>query len=66
MILIDTSIWIDLLGKSDKSKISHNIVIDHLFEVVTCLPVIQEVLQGVRDDNAHRRIRRDFDRFNYL
>lgn len=42
MILLDTSIWIELLnGKLQVSE-------DDLLRFVTCGPVVQEVLQGIR------------------
>jgi predicted nucleic acid-binding protein len=53
MILVDTSIWIGLLGASKKTKISP----DQLLEFATCLPVIQEVLQGVGNDLAHQKLK---------
>ena len=49
MILVDTSVWIEVFrrGEFDLEK-----VVD-LEEVVTCLPVIQEVLQGFDDQRAY-------------
>jgi predicted nucleic acid-binding protein len=44
MILVDTSIWIELLGARRRPKISE----DALLGLVTCGPVVQEVLQGLR------------------
>ena len=42
MILLDTSIWIELLnGKLQVSE-------DDLLHFVTCGPVVQEVIQGIR------------------
>ncbi|MCI0444024.1 PIN domain-containing protein [bacterium] len=49
MYLVDTSVWIEFFQKPIRRKA----FID-LEEVVTCLPVIQEVLQGFRDDSAFR------------
>ena len=49
MVLVDTSVWIDVFRKP--SAISLEKVLD-FDEVVTCLPVIQEVLQGFRDERA--------------
>jgi predicted nucleic acid-binding protein len=44
MILVDTSIWIELLA----AKPRRAIVEDNLLRFVTCGPVVQEVLQGLR------------------
>ena len=44
MILVDTSIWIELLA----GKPRHVIREEDLLRFVTCGPVIQEVLQGLR------------------
>lgn len=52
MILVDTSIWINLLSKKPRHILSD----EQLAKVATCPPVIQEILQGVRDDLAHRRL----------
>ena len=52
MILIDTSIWVDLLSR----KPTHIIPAEKLPLLATCPPVIQEVLQGIRDHDPHRKI----------
>jgi predicted nucleic acid-binding protein len=49
LYLVDTSVWIEFFKKRTKN----GSLID-LEEVVTCLPVIQEVLQGFRDESAFR------------
>lgn len=49
MYLVDTSVWIEFFQKPAKRA---NFI--DLEEVVTCLPVIQEVLQGFRDESAFR------------
>jgi predicted nucleic acid-binding protein len=50
VILVDTSVWIELFRES--SNLDFESVVD-LDEVVTCLPVIQEVLQGFFDQRAY-------------
>ncbi len=50
MILVDTSVWIELFRRQDPLDLDK--VID-LEEAVTCLPVIQEVLQGFDDQIAY-------------
>lgn len=54
MYLVDTSVWIDVFRRSP--RIDLEMLID-FEEVVTCLPVVQEVLQGFRDDQAFRLAR---------
>jgi predicted nucleic acid-binding protein len=49
--LVDSSVWIETFRKRDPLKIES---IVELEEIVTCLPVIQEVLQGFRDEPAFR------------
>lgn len=51
MILVDSSVWIASFQRHD--PIDLNAVVD-LDDVVTCLPVVQEVLQGFRDERAFR------------
>jgi hypothetical protein len=54
MVLVDTSVWIETFRKRAPLRLES--VID-FEEVVTCLPVIQEVLQGFRDESAYRLAR---------
>jgi predicted nucleic acid-binding protein len=51
VILVDTSVWVEVFRRSGRVHIES--VID-LEEVVTCLPVAQEVLQGFPDEHAFR------------
>jgi hypothetical protein len=50
VILVDTSVWIEFFRQS--SDLELEAVVD-LEEVVTCLPVLQEVLQGFDDQRAY-------------
>lgn len=52
MILIDTSVWIKLFSKGNKEVIP----VEKMALLSTCPPVVQEVLQGVRDQNAFSKI----------
>ncbi len=51
MYLVDTSVWIDVFRRPRRIDLPALIDPD---EIVTCLPVAQEVLQGFRDDHAFR------------
>lgn len=54
MILVDTSVWIDLFSKKPFKNSPAEADLQHF---VTCAPVIQEVLQGIRMENAYHEIR---------
>lgn len=54
MILVDTSVWIALFRAPRPLDLEAILDFD---EVVTCLPVVQEVLQGFRDEASFRRAR---------
>ena len=51
MYLIDTSVWIDVFHRPRRIDLRSLVDPD---AIVTCLPVVQEVLQGFRDDRAFR------------
>lgn len=55
MVLVDTSVWIEVFRRPKALRLEDHVDFD---EVVTCLPVIQEVLQGF-DREEHFRIARD-------
>jgi len=50
MILVDTSAWVEILRGNRRHEFARATAGD---EVVTCLPVIQEVLQGIDDNDAY-------------
>jgi predicted nucleic acid-binding protein len=49
MILVDTSVWIEVFRKPGRVPVEDYLDLE---EAVTCLPIIQEVLQGFRDQRA--------------
>ena len=53
MMLVDTSVWIELLNGALGSKLTEA----DLLDFVTCGPILQEVLQGLRDDPASEALR---------
>jgi predicted nucleic acid-binding protein len=56
LALVDTSIWINLLGRSSRFRIA-----DHQFsELVTCSPILQEILQGIREDRVRFTVKERF------
>jgi predicted nucleic acid-binding protein len=54
VLLVDTSAWVEVFRRPARITIDE---LGGLDELVTCLPVIQEVLQGFRDDRAFRLAR---------
>ena len=54
MILVDTSVWVAVFRKKDSFRLEDSISFD---DIVTCLPVVQEVLQGFREERAYRAAR---------
>ncbi len=51
MVLVDTSVWIEVFRKSPRLRLESVVDLD---EVATCLPVVQEVLQGFGNEQAFR------------
>jgi predicted nucleic acid-binding protein len=51
MLLVDTSVWIEVFRRPSRFQLGS---VADLDEVVTCLPVIQEVLQGFLEEHAFR------------
>jgi hypothetical protein len=54
MVLVDTSLWIEVFRKPARVELAAIVDLD---EIVTCLPVTQEVLQGFREEWAYRAAR---------
>ena len=54
MWLVDTSVWIEVLARPARLRLEDEVPLD---EVVTALPIVQEVLQGLRDEGAYRAAR---------
>ncbi len=51
MTLVDTSVWIEVFRRGRSLDLETVVPFE---DVVTCLPVIQEVLQGFADEGAYR------------
>jgi predicted nucleic acid-binding protein len=56
MMLVDTSVWIELLNGGLGSRVPEQ----ELLNFATCGPVVQEVLQGLRNDPASDAFREAF------
>ena len=51
MVLIDTSVWIEIFREDRPFDLEAAVPFD---EIATCLPVLQEVLQGMRAEREYR------------
>lgn len=54
MVLVDTSVWVAVFRQGSQLSLEDIVDFD---DVVTCLPVVQEVLQGFQDPKAFNRAR---------
>ena len=54
MVLVDTSVWIEVFRRRHPFELEAAVDFD---EVVTCLPIVQEVLQGFREEPVFRTAR---------
>jgi predicted nucleic acid-binding protein len=54
VLLVDTSVWIEVFRRGTAFQLES---VADLEEVVTCLPAVQEVLQGFRDERAFQLAR---------
>ncbi|NBB90533.1 MAG: PIN domain-containing protein [Spirochaetes bacterium] len=58
MKLVDTSVWIRHFSSADPFDLRSFCAVEWR---VICLPIYQEILQGIRDETAFRRIREALD-----
>jgi hypothetical protein len=49
VVLVDTSVWIEVFRKPSRLALEKALDFD---DIVTCLPVVEEVLQGFDDERA--------------
>jgi predicted nucleic acid-binding protein len=54
VVLVDTSVWIEVFRKSTTLQLESLVDFD---DIVTCLPVVQEVLQGFTAEPAFTKAR---------
>jgi predicted nucleic acid-binding protein len=54
VVLVDASVWVEVFRKNTAVRLESLIDFD---EIVTCPPVVQEVLQGFDDERAFRTAR---------
>jgi hypothetical protein len=54
VVLVDTSVWIEVFRRHPRVRLEDVVEFD---DIVTCLPVIQEVLQGFLEERPFRDAR---------
>jgi predicted nucleic acid-binding protein len=54
VVLVDTSVWIEVFRKGTRFHLESAVTTD---DIVTCLPVVQEVLQGFHEERAFAHAR---------
>lgn len=54
MVLVDTSVWIEVFRRPSRLNLESLVDFD---DIVTCLPVVQEVLQGFDSQSVFTRAR---------
>jgi len=55
VFLVDTSLWIEVFRKPSRLDLQR---ITDLDEIIICLPILQEVLQGFREEHTFRIARK--------
>jgi predicted nucleic acid-binding protein len=63
VVLVDTSVWIEVFRRPSRLDLDAEVTFD---DIVTCLPVMQEVLQGFRDEMAFVRARESMQAMTVL
>jgi len=67
MVLVDTSVWVDFFAGRSVPHVGHfERLIAEGEELCTCGIVLVELLQGIRDDRQHRRVRAYLHELIYL
>jgi len=51
MILVDTSVWVEFVRRKNPLDLESIVAIE---EIATCPPIVQEVLQGFREERSFR------------
>lgn len=63
MYLIDTSVWIEAFKKRPTFRIDEHFKVEDIY---LCLPVYQEILQGIKEDSIFFTIKTILDYSNIL
>lgn len=67
MVLVDTSVWIDFFQAPQRpTAVTLTALIRDHNRVVLCGIVLQEILQGIREQRSYERVRESLLRFPFL
>lgn len=66
MVLVDTAIWIDLLRSRDTPAVVRLRAVVDKEEAALAPVIVQEILQGARDEGAFRKLAAEFGRLPML
>jgi predicted nucleic acid-binding protein len=67
VFVVDTSVWIEFFAaRWGRESTLLRESLDRVNRVRMCGPILQEVLQGIRDDEVFRREWRNLAQFRYL
>jgi len=66
MVLIDSSVWIGLLRGVEEDVREVGLLVRGASRAVVCGPVVQEVLQGIREDMAREKVALRLRAFPFL
>ncbi len=57
-VLVDTSVWIDALnGKTTQQTILLNRLLEEDAPIVLCPVIVQEILQGIKEDKDFKKVK---------
>jgi predicted nucleic acid-binding protein len=57
-VLVDTSVWVDYLNNRTNAQVAYFEKSITQFQVCVCPQIVQEVLQGIRNDESHLKAKR--------
>ncbi len=66
-VLVDTSVWIDALNgrKTEQTKLFERLL-EQDAPLVTCPVIVQEILQGIKDDGHFQQVKESLSGFELL
>jgi hypothetical protein len=67
MVLVDTTVWVDLFsGLTTPQVTTLELLITRREDICLCGVILTEVLQGIRDDEEHAKTQSTFSNLLYL
>ena len=66
-VLVDSSVWIDFINnvENDQTNILTDLFVNESY-VCICPAILQEVLQGIKEDKDFNRVKKDLGTFDVL